>query len=67
MNFFRIKTTWSNAELALLKLCLASIFIVIGAYFHEYLQSYYIPLLIVFAITVIWTVYLWVKKMKNRK
>jgi multidrug efflux pump subunit AcrB len=67
MNFFKIKTCWSNAEMIVLKLCIASIYLVIGVYFHNFLHGFYIPLLIVFGITVIWAVYLWLTKMKNNK
>jgi len=66
MNFFKIKTTWSNAEFIILKLCIASVYIVVGTYFHNFFHAFYIPLLIVFGITVIWSVYLWLYKMKKR-
>ncbi|WP_035649654.1 hypothetical protein [Flavobacterium sp. ASV13] len=64
MNFFKIKTCWSNAEFILIKLCMASIYILAGSYFHEFFQNYYKVLLVVFGITVIWFVYQWLKKMK---
>lgn len=64
MNFFKIKTSWSNAEFIPIKLCMASVYIFIGSYFHEFFQNYYTLLLIVFGITVIWFVYQWLKKMK---
>jgi hypothetical protein len=67
MNFFKIKTSWSNAELALLKICIATAYILIGAYFHIFFKHHYIPILAVFAITVIWSTYLWFKKMKTQK
>ena len=66
MNFFQIKTSWSNAELIVLKLCIASAYILVGTYFHNFFRTYYIPVLIVFIITVIWAVYLWLIKMKNQ-
>jgi len=65
MNFFKIKTCWSNAEFIVLKLCMASAYILVGAYFHEFFRSYYVLLLILFGITVIWSVYLWLSKMKS--
>lgn len=65
MNFLNIKTTWSNAEFIPFKLCIASIYIVVGSYFHNFFQNYYTPLLIVFGITTVWTVYLWFIKMKK--
>lgn len=67
MSFFKIKTSWSNAELVVLKLCIASAYIIIGAYFHNFFRSYYVPVLVVFGITVMWSVYLWLKKMKIGK
>ena len=65
MNFFKAKTTWSNAEFIPLKLCIASIYIVIGSYFHDFFSKYYTALFILFGITVIWSVYLWIKKWKR--
>jgi len=65
MNFFKAKTSWSNAEFIIIKLCIASAYILIGSYFHDFIKDYYTPLLILFGITVIWFVYLWMKKMKN--
>ena len=62
MNFFKMKTTWTNAELIPLKLAIATIYIVIGSVFHRYLHNYYVPILVVFAITVVWSVYMWIDK-----
>jgi len=67
MNFFKIKTSWSNAELAGLKICIASAYILVGTYFHKFFRHYYIPVLIVFGVTVIWSIYLWITKMKVKK
>ena len=66
MNFFRIKTSWSNAEFIVLKLCIASAYVLIGAYFSDFLLGFVVNLVAVFAVTVVWSVYLWLKKMKNR-
>ena len=66
MNFFQIKTRWSNAEFIVLKLCIATAYILVGTYFHNFFRTYYIPVLIIFIITVIWAVYLWLIKMKNQ-
>ncbi|MEC5143628.1 hypothetical protein [Chitinophaga sp. 212800010-3] len=65
MNLLKAKTTWSNAEFIPFKLCIASIYIAAGSYFHDFFRHYYIPLLILFGITVTWTVYLWIKKMRK--
>jgi hypothetical protein len=65
MNFFKIKTSWSNAEFIVLKLCIATAFIVVGGYFHHFFHHYLVPILIIFVITAVWSVYLWIKKMKQ--
>lgn len=66
MNFFKIKTSWSNAEFIVLKLCIATAYLLIGAWFSNFVLRFYIPVVIVFGITVIWAVALWLKKMKRR-
>lgn len=65
MNFFKIKTSWSNAEFIVLKLCIAAAYVLVGSYFHAFIKQYYVPVLIIFGITCCWSVYLWIKKMKN--
>jgi len=67
MNFFKIKTSWSNAEFILIKLCMASVYILVGSYFHEFFENYYSVLIVIFTVTVIWFVYQWLKKMKSEK
>ncbi len=67
MNFFKIKTTWSNAELVVLKLCIATAYLLVGGYFHAFIRQYDVPVLIIFGITCIWSVYLWIVKMKASK
>ena len=64
MNFFKIKTCWSNAELIVLKVCIATAYIIVGSYFHNFFHHYYTLILVVFGITVVWSVYLWINKMK---
>ena len=64
MKFFSAKTTWTNWEFIPLKLCIASIYVIVGAYFHDFFMAYWIPFIILFAITTIWAVYLWAVKMK---
>jgi hypothetical protein len=65
MNFLKEKTSWSNAELIVIKVCIATAYILIGAYFHTFFSTHYIPVLIVFGITVVWGLYLYITKMKN--
>lgn len=65
MNFLKIKTTWSNAELIPLKLCIASAYLFLGAYFNDFFSQWYMLLIIVFLITVSASLYLWFTKMKD--
>jgi len=67
MNFFKTKTSWSNTEFIVLKLCVASAYVLVGGYFHSFFRQHYVPVLVVFAVTCIWAVYLWVSKMRNVK
>lgn len=66
MSFFNIKTTWANKEFIPFKLCIASIYIIAGSYFHSVFANYYVPLFILFGVTAVWTVVLWLKKMKSK-
>lgn len=66
MNFFKIKTSWSNAEFVVLKLAIGSVYVLIGAYFHEIVFHYFWPILVLFGITVAWSSYLWLDKMEHR-
>lgn len=65
MNFFKLKSTWTNAEFIPLKLCIATAYLMIGTYFHAFFEQYYFPLWIIFGITMIWCVTLWFRKMKQ--
>jgi hypothetical protein len=67
MNFFKTKTSWSNAELIVLKLCIASAYVLVGGYFHAFFHHYVAVVLAVFGITCVWAVYLWVSKMMSPK
>ena len=66
MNFFKIKTCWSNAELIVLKICIATAYIFVGSYFHNFFHDYDLVILGAFGITVIWSLYLWIIKMKKK-
>jgi hypothetical protein len=66
MSFLKARTTWTNAEFIPFKLCIASIYVIVGAHFHHFFSRYYIPLIILFGITTVWTVALWIRKMKSR-
>ncbi len=65
MNFLKIKTTWSNAEFIVLKICIATAYILIGMYFNNFFRYYYIIVLSIFIVSAIWSGYLWINKMKQ--
>ena len=65
MDFFKLKTTWTNAELVVLKLCIASAYILAGAYFHRFIAEYKYLFIVLFLITVVASVYKWISKMKK--
>lgn len=65
MNFFKRKTTWSNAELWLYKFCAACGGIIIGIFFYDFLSGHLFEFVAAFSATVIWVIYLWAKKMKQ--
>jgi hypothetical protein len=65
MNFFRLKTTWTNAELIPMKICIASAYLLVGAYFHNFIREYYILFIVLFGITAIVSLYKWFNKMKK--
>lgn len=65
INFAKARTTWSNAEFIIFKLSITCAYLIIGTYFHVLFSKYYIPLFIVFGISLVWTVSLWLKKMKQ--
>lgn len=65
MNFFQQKTTWSNAELIPLKLCITSAYILVGAYFHDWVWQYRNFIIGIFIVTVSIAVYWWMKKMRD--
>ncbi|WP_113661596.1 hypothetical protein [Pedobacter nanyangensis] len=65
MNFLKRSTTWTNLEFMPFKLCIASIYIIIGSYFNQFFKTYYVPLFILFGLTLVWTLGLWLKKMKS--
>ncbi|NHM07529.1 hypothetical protein G4D82_09880 [Flavobacterium sp. CYK-4] len=67
MDFFQRKTTWTNAEFIWLKLSVASAFLIIGAQYADFFSKYFQWIFIVFALSVIRAVFLWIKKMDAPK
>ncbi|WP_410219633.1 hypothetical protein [Pedobacter sp.] len=65
MNFFNRKTTWTNGEFIPLKLCIASAYILVGACFHDFVYRNRVIFILLFIVTVIFSVYSWIKKMSK--
>ncbi len=63
MNFLTKKMVWTNLEFIPFKLCIAAPYVIVGAYFHDFFRLHYVPVLILFAISVTATLYLWIRKM----
>jgi hypothetical protein len=67
MKFLQAKTTWTNAEFGLFKICVISYGMLIGIYFHTFLENWVFPLWIILSITGTATLLLWIKKMKHQQ
>jgi type IV secretory pathway TrbL component len=65
MSFLNRKTCWNNKELGVFKICVASFYVVIGAWFHEFFLEYKWIFIALFVITMIWTFSLWLRKLKS--
>jgi undecaprenyl pyrophosphate phosphatase UppP len=65
MNFLNKKTSWSNFELWLLKICVFSVGIVFGIYFYDSLKEIFRVIVFIFFITLPITIVLWLTKMKQ--
>jgi hypothetical protein len=65
MSFLKKSTSWTNAELGLIKICVLSAGCMIGLYFHSYLEKYFSTFLIIFLITTPGVLYLWWNKIKH--
>jgi hypothetical protein len=65
MNFFKKKTCWSNLGLGAIKLCVGSLWLMVGVYFHEFLQHYLVLFGVLFIATALGVGYTWVKQMRR--
>ncbi len=65
MNFLKIKTSWSGLELWFFKLVVFSCGILMGAYSHEIIFPYRLPLMILTAIGCLFILMLWLKKLSK--
>ena len=64
MNFFKRKTSWTNAEFIPFKLCIASIYVLVGSFFHDFIIRFALLFINLFVVTTLWTLILWIRKMK---
>ncbi|HLP11670.1 MAG TPA: hypothetical protein VK177_07015 [Flavobacteriales bacterium] len=63
MRFLKIKTTWTNTELGLLKLCLVCAGISLGLYFYKYVVEMFWGFVFVATLTGAYLFIQWFKKM----
>ena len=66
MNILKTKTSWTNLELGILKICAGSFYMMTGIYFYEYLKDYLWVIALLFTVTVIYLLLIWAKKEKIR-
>ncbi|MGZ3883589.1 MAG: hypothetical protein ACXVPQ_02435 [Bacteroidia bacterium] len=65
MNFLKYKTSWSNAELAIIKIALLSVGILAGLYGEGLLRPYIDCFWLLAIVTCIIGFYLWLGKLKR--
>jgi len=65
MNFLQAKTSWKNVEFIPVKLCIASAYLMVGAYFQNFIRKHLESFIILFVVSMAWTVYLWMKKLRT--
>ena len=63
-KFYRAKTTWSNLEFIPLKLCIGSAYLILGAFFHDFVKDYFVMFCFLFGVTLAITLVKWLTKMK---
>lgn len=65
MSFMNKKTIWTNAEFIPLKICIASIYLIIGAYFSNFVMQYKWFFIVLFLGSLGISMYKWISKMKQ--
>ena len=65
MRFLNKKMTWTNAELIPLKVCIAAAYLYFGSTFSEFFLTYKGFILGLFAVSLVYVMMLWVKKMRS--
>ena len=64
MSFLNKKMTWTNAEFIPLTVCIAAAYLYIGSTFSEFFLSYKGFILGLFAVSLVYVMILWMKKMQ---
>jgi hypothetical protein len=65
MSFLTRKVIWANWQFGPLKLAMLTLGIMIGAYFADFLKPYVWLFGLVFLLTAIWVIIIWVKAMRK--
>lgn len=65
MNFFEKKSTWTNLEFIPLKLCIASIYLLLGVWLADYVRHIQGFLFVLFFVCLTLSLHLWFKKMSK--
>jgi len=65
MSFLNKKMSWTNAEFIPFKVCIAAAYLYLGSTFPEFFSSYKGWILGLLAVSLVYVMMLWVKKMKS--
>ncbi|MDF2438700.1 MAG: hypothetical protein K0Q95_3076 [Bacteroidota bacterium] len=66
MNFLKKRTSWSNFDLGIIKICVGSIGVSIGAYFHRYLENNLAIFIGIYVISGFYLFRKWTQQLKNK-
>lgn len=64
MGFLTKKMTWTNAEFIPFKVCIAAAYLFLGSTYPDFFSKYRDFILGLFSISLIYLLYLWIKKMR---
>lgn len=64
MGFLNKKMTWTNAEFIPLKICIAAAYLYLGSTYPDFFSNYQGLILSLFGVSLIYVMYLWIKKMR---
>ncbi|MFM6935806.1 MAG: hypothetical protein ACKOXP_10205 [Flavobacteriales bacterium] len=65
MSFLNKKMSWTNAEFIPLKVCISAAYLYIGLSFPDFFRPYKGIILGLFAVSLVYVMMLWVKKMRS--